>query len=136
MVFEVKNFEDWEKVIEEIVPKIKYKILLLKGDLGAGKTTFTKLLMEHLGSDDEVNSPTYALVNEYQCNFGKVFHFDLYRVNDIEELYDMGIEEYLETGYLSIIEWPEIYENELEGMEYHCIRIEADEKGKRNIQME
>lgn len=136
MVFEVKNFEDWEKVIEEIVPKIKYKILLLKGDLGAGKTTFTKLLMEHLGSDDEVNSPTYALVNEYQCNFGKVFHFDLYRVNDIEELYDMGIEEYLETGYLSIIEWPEIYENELEGMKYHCIRIEADEQGKRNIQME
>lgn len=136
MIFEVKSFEDWKKVIQEITPMIKHRILLLKGNLGAGKTTFTKLLMEHLGSDDEVSSPTYALVNEYQCNFGKVFHFDLYRVNDIEELYDMGIEEYLETGYLSIIEWPEIYENELEEMEYHCIRIELDEKNNRVVLFE
>lgn len=132
MVFDVKKIEDWEKVIEEIVPKIKYKIILLKGNLGAGKTTFTKSLVKALGSDDNVDSPTYALVNEYHSPKGKIFHFDLYRVNDVEELYDMGIEEYLETGYLSIIEWPEIYENELDGLSYHLIEIEQTE-GVRKI---
>lgn len=136
MTFEITKIEDWEEIVERNIPNLKYNILLLKGGLGAGKTTFTKLLMKHLGSSDEVSSPTYALVNEYQCNFGKVFHFDLYRVNDIEELYDMGIEEYLETGYLSIIEWPEIYENELESMKYHCIKIELDEKNNRVVLFE
>lgn len=132
MTFEINKVEDWEEVVKEIILCIKSKILLLKGNLGAGKTTFTKSLVKALGSDDNVDSPTYALVNEYNSLKGKIFHFDLYRVNDVEELYDMGIEEYLETGYLSIIEWPEIYENELDGLSYHLIEIEQTE-GVRKI---
>lgn len=122
--FEVHTIKDWESLAEEILPLLQHKILLLKGNLGAGKTTFTKELLNKIGTSDAVESPTYSLVNEYHTEKGKVFHFDLYRVNNIEELYDIGIEEYLEDGFLSIIEWPEIYEEELLGLGYHTIEIE------------
>ncbi|MDO4763608.1 MAG: tRNA (adenosine(37)-N6)-threonylcarbamoyltransferase complex ATPase subunit type 1 TsaE [Flavobacteriaceae bacterium] len=123
MTFKVKEFQDWEVLVEKITPLLKHNILLLKGNLGAGKTTFSQFLLKKLGSEDEVNSPTYSLVNEYQTPKGKVFHFDLYRINKIEELFDIGMDEYLETGFLSIIEWPEIYENELQGLSYHTMTI-------------
>jgi tRNA threonylcarbamoyladenosine biosynthesis protein TsaE len=82
---------------------------LLKGNLGAGKTTFTQYLLKEFGSDDEISSPTYSIVNEYDTPKGKVYHFDLYRLKDVTEAYDFGIEEYLDNGFLSIIEWPDLY---------------------------
>lgn len=124
MTLEITKIEDWEKIVESIIPNLKHNILLLKGNLGAGKTTFTKTLVKALGSDDNVDSPTYALVNEYHSPKGKIFHFDLYRVESVEELYDIGIDEYLDSGFLSIIEWPEVYEEELQGLSFHEIRIE------------
>lgn len=124
MILEITKLEDWEKIVESIIPNLKYNILLLKGNLGAGKTTFTKSLVKALGSDDNVDSPTYALVNEYNSPKGKIFHFDLYRVESVEELYDIGIDEYLDSGFLSIIEWPEVYEEELQGLSFHEIKIE------------
>lgn len=124
MTFEITKIEDWEKLAEKIIPQLKHNLLLLKGNLGAGKTTFTKSLVKALGSDDNVDSPTYALVNEYHSPKGKIFHFDLYRVESIEELYDIGIDEYLDSGFLSIIEWPEVYEEELQGLSFHEIKIE------------
>lgn len=130
--FKVHKLEDWEAFVDEILPLIKHKILLLKGNLGAGKTTFSQVLVKKLGSDDEVSSPTYSIVNEYKAPEGKIFHFDLYRMNDLEEIYDIGIEEYLDSGLLSIIEWPEIYEEELEGLEYHTMKIENN-NGIREI---
>lgn len=126
MTFEITKIEDWEKLAEKIIPQLKHNILLLKGNLGAGKTTFTKSLVKALGSDDNVDSPTYALVNEYNSPKGKIFHFDLYRVESVEELYDIGIDEYLDSGFLSIIEWPEVYEEELQGLSFHEIKIEND----------
>lgn len=126
MILEITKLEDWEKIVESIIPNLKYNILLLKGNLGAGKTTFTKSLVKALGSDDNVDSPTYALVNEYNSPKGKIFHFDLYRVESVEELYDIGIDEYLDSGFLSIIEWPEVYEEELQGLSFHEIKIEND----------
>lgn len=133
--FEVKSIEDWESLIDEILPLIKHKILLLKGNLGAGKTTFTQSLVKKMGSKDEVNSPTYSLVNEYLSPKGHIFHFDLYRVENIEELFDIGIEEYLDSGVLSIIEWPEIYEKELEDFSYHEMRIE-NKLGVRKVEFQ
>lgn len=134
MTFEVKNLEDWKVIAQKIIPLIKHNILLLKGNLGAGKTTFSQYLVRSLGSDDVVSSPTYALVNEYQTPKGKIFHFDLYRVNEIEELFDIGIEEYLDSGFLSIIEWPEVYEEELRGLKFHEIKIENQPSGIRLIE--
>ena len=117
--FQIENIEDWQKVVDEILPNLKHNILLLKGNLGAGKTTFSQFLMKNLGSTDEVSSPTYAIVNEYHSPKGKVFHFDLYRLKKIEEAYDFGIEEYLDNAFLCIIEWPEIYEEELADLPHH-----------------
>lgn len=125
--FHIENIEDWQKVIDEILPNLKHNILLLKGNLGAGKTTFSQFLLKNLGSKDEVSSPTYAIVNEYNSPKGKVFHFDLYRLKNIEEAYDFGIEEYLDNAFLCIIEWPEIYETELADLPHHEMKI--DNKG-------
>lgn len=124
MHFTITTLEEWQTVLAEILPKLQHKILLLKGNLGAGKTTFTQFLLKNLGSTDEVSSPTYALVNEYDSPKGTVFHFDLYRLKNINEAYDMGIEEYLDNSFLCIIEWPEVYEEALEDLPHHLIRIE------------
>ena len=121
--FQIEKIEDWQKIVDEILPNLQHNILLLKGNLGAGKTTFSQFLMKNLGSTDEVSSPTYAIVNEYNSPKGKVFHFDLYRLKKIEEAYDFGIEEYLDNAFLCIIEWPEIYEEELADLPHHEITI-------------
>ena len=71
--FHIENIEDWQKVVDEILPNLKHNILLLKGNLGAGKTTFSQFLMKSLGSTDEVSSPTYAIVNEYHYRKEKFF---------------------------------------------------------------
>jgi tRNA threonylcarbamoyladenosine biosynthesis protein TsaE len=104
--------------------------LLLKGNLGAGKTTFTQFLLKEMGCTDEVSSPTYAIVNEYDTKKGKVFHFDLYRLNSAEEVFDIGMEEYLDSGNFCIIEWPEIYEEEIAQIPHHTIEISHLEKGR------
>jgi len=123
MQFTIDKIEDWQEVVGSIVPQLKHNILLLKGNLGAGKTTFTQFLLKNMGSKDEVNSPTYSIVNEYNTEKGKVYHFDLYRLKNIEEVYDIGIEEYLDNSFLCIIEWPEVYEEELYGLNYHAMSI-------------
>lgn len=123
MEFKIQHIEEWDDVVERIIPHITKPILLLRGNLGAGKTTFSQHLVKALGSDDEVTSPTYSIVNEYQSPKGKIFHFDLYRLKNIEEAFDFGIEEYLDNAYFCIIEWPEIYEPELLPEEYHEMDI-------------
>mgnify|MGYP003586351584 CR=1 FL=1 len=124
MQFNIDKIEQWQTVIDEVLPQLQHNILLLKGNLGAGKTTFTQFLLKNLGSKDEVSSPTYAIVNEYDSPKGKIFHFDLYRMKNITEAYDIGIEEYLDNAFLCIIEWPEIYEEELSDTPYHEMKIE------------
>ena len=104
MQFNIDKIEQWQTVIDEVLPQLQHNILLLKGNLGAGKTTFTQFLLKNLGSKDEVSSPTYAIVNEYDSPKGKIFHFDLYRMKNITETYDIGIEEYLNNTFLCIIE--------------------------------
>lgn len=129
MEFRVQGIEGWEKVAEKIIPKLQHHVLLLKGNLGAGKTSFTKALLKQLGSTDEVSSPTYAIVNEYDTPKGKVFHFDLYRMKNTAEVFDIGMNEYLDSAFLSIIEWPEIFEDEID-QPCHCISIEHQEDAR------
>lgn len=128
--FNIKKIQEWEEVVEEILPQLQHNILLLKGNLGAGKTTFTQFLLKKLGSKDEVSSPTYALVNEYDAPQGKIFHFDLYRIKSIHEVFDIGMEEYLDQAYLCIIEWPEIYEEEIQDIPHHEIKINTKENSR------
>ena len=130
MQFTIHQLEEWKDIVNQIIPNLQHNILLLKGNLGAGKTTFSQFLLKELGSSDEISSPTYSIVNEYDTPKGKVFHFVLYRLKSVEEAYDFGIEEYLDNGYLSIIEWPEIYTDELEGYDFHEMIITNTESGR------
>lgn len=85
-------------------------VLLLKGDLGAGKTTLAGEICRLLGVEDEVQSPTYAIVNEYYDRNGDpVYHMDLYRLKSEAEAFDIGIEQYLSSGYFCMVEWPDAF---------------------------
>lgn len=122
MKFVSHNLMDLPQIVAEILPKIEHNLILFKGEMGAGKTTFIKELLLQMGSDDMVNSPTYALVNEYETPQSKVYHFDFYRINHIEEAYDIGWEEYLDSGNLCLVEWPERISS-LIPENYHTLEI-------------
>jgi tRNA threonylcarbamoyladenosine biosynthesis protein TsaE len=97
--------------IIKILEKENISVLCLKGDLGAGKTTYSKAVFSVLGVIDEVQSPTFSLVNEYHNEKGdSFFHFDFYRIKNIEEAYDIGYEDYFYSGNFCVVEWPEMIE--------------------------
>jgi len=100
------------EVAEEILGYGKdLNIWVLKGDLGAGKTTFIQELARHMNVIDHTSSPSYALINEYITATGeKIYHFDLFRIKTISEALDIGMEEYLDSGSYCFIEWPEVAE--------------------------
>ena len=84
------------------------KIFAIQAPMGAGKTTFIKEFCKHIGSKDNFSSPTYSIINEYNSPQGKIFHFDLFRLKSQAEVFDLGIEEYLESNNYCFIEWPEL----------------------------
>lgn len=87
------------------------KVFLFYAPMGAGKTTFIKQLCKTLGSTDNFSSPSFSIINEYSSPSGKLYHFDLYRIQHVEELYDLGIEEYLDSGAYCFVEWPELLQD-------------------------
>jgi tRNA threonylcarbamoyladenosine biosynthesis protein TsaE len=112
------------------------KVFALYGQMGAGKTTFVKAVCRELGVEDVVTSPTFALVNEYTAGDGSpVFHFDFYRVKSLEEVYDMGFEDYLYGGALCLVEWPELVE-ELLPRDAVAVTIRTNADGSRSIAVE
>jgi tRNA threonylcarbamoyladenosine biosynthesis protein TsaE len=87
------------------------KVFAFYGKMGAGKTTFIKAICEEMGVNDVITSPTFAIVNEYTANNDTpIYHFDFYRIKKLEEVYDMGYEEYFYSGNLCLLEWPELIE--------------------------
>ena len=115
-----------------------HRVLAFDGQMGAGKTTFIKKLVEEMGSMDIVNSPTFAIVNVYDVERpykGEVYHFDCYRLKDIREALDFGAEEYLYSGNYCFIEWPEMIEPLLPEDTVH-IRIVPQENGDRKLRVE
>lgn len=103
------------------------------GSMGAGKTTFTKAICECLGVEDVINSPTFAIVNEYRSGTSElIYHFDFYRIKKLEEVYDMGYEDYFYSGALCFIEWPELVE-ELLPENTIKVTIKENEDGTRSI---
>ena len=88
------------------------KVFAFYGKMGVGKTTFTKAICEVLGVQDVITSPTFAIVNEYTDGNGDpIYHFDFYRIKKLEEVYDMGYEDYFYSGNLCLLEWPELIED-------------------------
>ncbi len=111
-----------EEVSQYIIKNPKSNTFLFFGEMGVGKTTLIKSLVKALGSDDVVSSPTYSLVNEYEAKGKLIFHFDFYRIKSIDEVYDIGFEDYLSQDAYIIIEWPEMIE-ELWPEEYTRIEL-------------
>jgi tRNA threonylcarbamoyladenosine biosynthesis protein TsaE len=89
------------------------KVFAFYGKMGAGKTTFIKAICEELGVEDVITSPTFAIINEYSGKDDTIYHFDFYRIKKLEEVYDMGYEDYFYSGALCFIEWPELIEEVL-----------------------
>ena len=108
----IDSLDELKNVAEAVVESLEGRnVVALFGAMGAGKTTLISAIMEHLGSTDNVTSPTFALVNQYNTATNEpVYHFDFYRINRIEEAFDMGYEEYFYSGDLCLVEWPELVE--------------------------
>jgi len=109
----IDSLDGLTEVAEAIIESLDGRnVVAFCGTMGAGKTTLISAIMEYLGSSDNVTSPTFALVNQYStANGDTVYHFDFYRINRIEEVFDMGYEEYFYSGDLCLIEWPELIED-------------------------
>ena len=110
------------------------KVFAFYGKMGAGKTTFIKAICEQLGVDDVITSPTFAIVNEYQSAItgDSIYHFDFYRIKKLEEVYDMGYEDYFYSGSLCFLEWPELIE-ELLPEDATKVTIEETADGGRTV---
>ncbi len=123
-----------EHVAKQLINQATSKTLLFYGNMGVGKTTLIKAIVKILGSNDEVSSPTFSIVNEYETVNDVIYHFDLYRINDIEEAYNFGIEDYLYSDHYKLIEWPEKIEPILFD-EFDEIFIEFNSKNKRILKL-
>jgi len=121
--------ETVKKLLNEA--KVKdFNVWALFGAMGSGKTTLTKAIIDVLGSTDTTASPTFSIVNEYRTSIGPVYHFDFYRINNEMEAYDIGTDEYFDSGNLCLVEWPEKIPSLLPEQRFE-IRIEIiDEKNR------
>jgi len=109
----INSPNDLEIAAKELITAFSNdRVFAFYGKMGAGKTTFIQSVCRALGSDDNVTSPTFALINEYNtADLDSIFHFDFYRIKDIEEAYDLGYEDYIYSGSYCLIEWPEMIES-------------------------
>lgn len=121
--YQLTDLPEVSKTIIELAKN--NKIWTFNGEMGAGKTTLIKAVCATLGVIDEVNSPTFSMVNEYKTAKGEtVFHFDFYRIKSLLEAYDLGIEDYFDSGSICLIEWPSMIEEILQNETTFNIFIE------------
>lgn len=134
MQIKIESLDDIHAAAKKFVGQLgKGRVFAFYGKMGAGKTTFIKAVCEVLGVSDVITSPTFAIVNEYTTEDGEpIYHFDFYRIKKIEEVYDMGYEDYFYSGRLCLLEWPELVEDLLpdDAVKVH---IEAHDDGTRTV---
>lgn len=132
----IDSEEQLREVAESLLAVLDGRtVVALRGEMGAGKTTLIRSVAECLGVEDQVTSPTFALVNQYESDKGeRLFHFDFYRIEDEREAFDLGYEEYFYSGDLCFVEWPEKIEGLLpeEVME---VRITVDGPTERTFEI-
>ena len=133
-VITIESIDRIETAAKEfLAEKGSSNIIAMYGEMGAGKTTFTKALCKVFGVADSVTSPTFTIVNEYRTSLGEaVYHFDFYRIDKLSEAFDIGFEEFIDSGNLCLIEWPCKIEDILPE-DTLKVRIEALADGSRRI---
>ena len=106
-VIEIQSLDELDRVAEVVVESLDGRtVVAFDAPMGAGKTTLISRIARYLGSEDDVTSPTFAIVNQYEGR-RTIYHFDMYRIERVEEALDFGSEEYLSSGELCLVEWPE-----------------------------
>ena len=138
MEIKIQSLEHIHEAAREFIAAMgDNTVFALYGKMGACKTTFIKALCQELGVEDVVTSPTFAVINEYRSDIAGelIYHFDFYRIKKLEEVYDMGYEDYFYSGALCFIEWPELVEELLPGNTIK-VTIEELEDGSRKLTME
>jgi len=129
----IKSPSDLDNVAQQIIEQAgNQKTFLFYGDMGAGKTTLIKSLCKQLGSNDNITSPTFSIVNQYNGEGATIYHFDFYRLKNEHEALDIGFEEYLYSGNYCFIEWPEKIPNLLPD-NFISISIQVMDNNTRQI---
>lgn len=129
------QLEDIDDIAESILSNINSKTLLFYGEMGSGKTTLITALLKSLKSNDIASSPTFSIVNEYHIPEDKIYHFDFYRIETLEEAYQFGVEDYLYSGHWLFIEWPQLIEPILEDTA-NTISLSINEDNSRKLTLE
>ncbi|MBP5799624.1 MAG: tRNA (adenosine(37)-N6)-threonylcarbamoyltransferase complex ATPase subunit type 1 TsaE [Prevotella sp.] len=133
MEISIQHIEDIREAARLFIDAMgEHTVFAFYGKMGAGKTTFIKAICEELGVCDVITSPTFAIVNEYTASDGPVYHFDFYRIKKLEEVYDMGFEDYFYSGSRCFVEWPELIEEVLPE-DAVKVQIKEEEDGTRAI---
>lgn len=131
---QVYRLEEVDLIVQKILTLAKHKIFLFEGPMGVGKTTLINSFCSHWNVIDTVSSPTFSLVNEYKNeSHESIFHFDCYRLDSEEEAFDFGAEEYLDSGSICLIEWPDKIQSLLPE-KVHSIQLEYIDQNSRKIQ--
>ena len=135
MVYYTNSPEETEAVGQQLAEKLRPgTVIAFLGDLGAGKTAFTRGLARGLGAADRVTSPTYTIVNEYLGGRMPLFHFDMYRLGSSDELFDIGWEDYLERGGVCAVEWSENVADAMEDALTVCIEKTGENSRKITVE--
>lgn len=138
MTIKIQSLDDIQQAARQFVEAMgDNTVFAFYGKMGAGKTTFIKAICQELGVEDNITSPTFAIVNEYRSDLAGelIYHFDFYRIKKLEEVYDMGYEDYFYSGAVCFIEWPELIEELLPGNAV-TVKIKELEDGSRQVTME
>ena len=133
-IIKIENLQNYPDAAKEFIEAMNgRRIFAFYGNMGTGKTTLIKSICEAMGVEDAINSPTFAIVNEYEDREGEtIFHFDFYRIKSLAEVYNMGYEEYLYSDAYCFIEWPELIE-ELLPEETTKVYINEESDGTRTV---
>ncbi|MDR1882163.1 MAG: tRNA (adenosine(37)-N6)-threonylcarbamoyltransferase complex ATPase subunit type 1 TsaE [Prevotella sp.] len=134
MNLKIKSLDNIDQAAADFIKAMgDNTVFAFRGEMGAGKTTFIKAICKKLGVSDTINSPTFAIVNEYRSYSDElIYHFDFYRINKVEEAFDFGYEDYFYSGSLCFIEWPELIEDLLPSDTVN-VSIKALEDGTRDV---